>query len=102
MRKNKKKTKSHEPSPWRIFNAKLFYMRSNVPLKSGNNFTYSKPVPSVKRVVYSTCSIHEAENENVVAGALQENEMFKLVKAIPSWERRGLSSFEERKWSFIQ
>lgn len=56
--------------------------------------------PNVDRIVYSTCSKHQMENEDVVALALKEtNEVteedgkkWKLVspKALMHWKRRGL------------
>jgi len=50
--------------------------------------------PAVKRVVYSTCSIYQEENENVVRLALSFNPSMKLINAIPSWKRRGLPVFD--------
>jgi putative methyltransferase len=56
--------------------------------------------PNVERIVYSTCSIHKEENEDVVAVALQEsNAMINdkslhwnlvLPISLSSWHRRGL------------
>ncbi|CAH0485631.1 unnamed protein product [Peronospora farinosa] len=52
--------------------------------------------PQVERVVYSTCSIFQKENEEVVAAALQSDENvhaarpFVLKPALKSWPRRGL------------
>lgn len=55
-------------------------------------------VPRVRRIVYSTCSIHAIENEYVVYEALRSEEAsrrsFKLAppgEVLPSWHRRGLS-----------
>jgi 25S rRNA (cytosine2278-C5)-methyltransferase len=55
------------------------------------------PVPSVKRIVYSTCSVHAIENERVVKEALKTDEClagrFRLAPqnmVLPSWPRRGL------------
>ncbi|CAK8680322.1 28S rRNA (cytosine-C(5))-methyltransferase-like [Clavelina lepadiformis] len=45
--------------------------------------------PQVERVAYSTCSIHDIENEDVVKQALANNSKFKLVKCLPTWTRRG-------------
>lgn len=56
--------------------------------------------PNVERIVYSTCSIHKDENEDVVAVALKESNSiihdkslhWKIVSPISlsSWNRRGL------------
>lgn len=53
--------------------------------------------PSVKRIVYSTCSIHPTENERVVSRALKTDEAkmngFRLAprsQMLPSWHRRGI------------
>jgi len=55
--------------------------------------------PKVDRIVYSTCSVHQRENEDVVASALKESndemedkdKMWKLAspKALLHWKRRG-------------
>ncbi|OQR90004.1 hypothetical protein THRCLA_09470 [Thraustotheca clavata] len=50
--------------------------------------------PNVNRIAYSTCSIFEKENEEVVIAALRASEEagtpFHLVKALPTWPRRGI------------
>ncbi|KAI0701330.1 S-adenosyl-L-methionine-dependent methyltransferase [Cytidiella melzeri] len=53
--------------------------------------------PSVRRIVYSTCSVHATENERVVRDALKTEEClagrFTLAPrtmVLPSWPRRGL------------
>ncbi|KAF9266542.1 S-adenosyl-L-methionine-dependent methyltransferase [Marasmius fiardii PR-910] len=53
--------------------------------------------PNVKKIVYSTCSVHAIENEHVVAEALKSDEAkngnFKLAtpdEVLPQWPRRGL------------
>jgi putative methyltransferase len=46
--------------------------------------------PSVKRVVYSTCSIHPAENEEVVKAVLRENAEWRTVACFADWQRRGI------------
>lgn len=47
-------------------------------------------LPNVKRLVYSTCSIYEEENEGVIAEVLHSvGDRFQLVKAMPSWKHRG-------------
>jgi putative methyltransferase len=46
--------------------------------------------PKVLRVAYSTCSIHQEENEDVVAQALAKSEgKWQLIPAVPEWPRRG-------------
>jgi putative methyltransferase len=59
-------------------------------------------VPKVKKVVYSTCSIHEIENERVVQKALFQHPDFELINIMDDWPRRGLSSpnFPEGKKAF--
>ena len=54
-------------------------------------------VPSVQRIVYSTCSVHAIENEHVVRQALKTEEAtsvgFRLARrnqVLPGWHRRGL------------
>uniref|UniRef100_A0A182MX80 SAM-dependent MTase RsmB/NOP-type domain-containing protein n=1 Tax=Anopheles culicifacies TaxID=139723 RepID=A0A182MX80_9DIPT len=37
--------------------------------------------PNVRRIVYSTCSVHEVENEGVVQGILRHNGHFRLLDA---------------------
>ncbi|KAM9786183.1 28S rRNA (cytosine-C(5))-methyltransferase [Neosynchiropus ocellatus] len=46
--------------------------------------------PGVQRLVYSTCSIHREENEDVVAACLKQNLHFRLVHLLPVWPERGL------------
>lgn len=52
--------------------------------------------PSVTKIVYSTCSIHAIENEEVVCAALESDEakqgQFVLAprdSVLPTWPRRG-------------
>jgi hypothetical protein len=49
--------------------------------------------PALQRLVYSTCSVHQRENEDVVAAVLPHAQQlgFKLVTALPAWHRRGLA-----------
>lgn len=54
--------------------------------------------PRAKRVVYSTCSVHEEENEMVVAKVLNSNPNFALAPAMPEWPHRGLDSYAECKF----
>ena len=53
---------------------------------------HSLQLPALKRLVYSTCSIHEQENEAVIAAVLPEAKRlgFRLVDPFPSWHRRGV------------
>ncbi|XP_070766912.1 28S rRNA (cytosine-C(5))-methyltransferase [Enoplosus armatus] len=46
--------------------------------------------PRLKRLVYSTCSVHSQENEEVVAACLQQNPGFRLVPLLAQWPERGL------------
>jgi len=53
--------------------------------------------PSVRKIVYSTCSIHAIENEHVVREALKcveaQTANFRLASqqdVLPAWPRRGL------------
>ncbi|NXI64255.1 NSUN5 methyltransferase, partial [Anseranas semipalmata] len=50
--------------------------------------------PAVQRLAYSTCSVHQEENEDVVHAVLQEwGSVFRLVNVFPSWPCRGLATF---------
>ena len=53
-------------------------------------------LPSLQRLVYSTCSVHQQENEDVVKAVLPEAEKlgFKLRHTLPAWSRRGLPVFQ--------
>ncbi|XP_067946485.1 28S rRNA (cytosine-C(5))-methyltransferase-like [Watersipora subatra] len=52
--------------------------------------------PRVKKVVYSTCSAHSKENEQVVRDVLTQMEgRFTLEEALPSWSHRGETLDEE-------
>lgn len=50
--------------------------------------------PKLKKLVYSTCSIHEEENEIVVEEVLKDNKQFQLEKVFPEYESRGLSKYK--------
>ncbi|XP_076876393.1 28S rRNA (cytosine-C(5))-methyltransferase [Brachyhypopomus gauderio] len=45
--------------------------------------------PAIQRLVYSTCSVHAQENEEVVSACLQQNSGFRLVHLLPQWPERG-------------
>ncbi|KAG5030843.1 hypothetical protein JHK82_014447 [Glycine max] len=52
--------------------------------------------PAVERIVYSTCSINQIENEDVIKSVLPiaESNGFQLAKPFPEWQCRGLPVFE--------
>eukprot|EP01091_Cochliopodium_minus_P009443 TRINITY_DN2323_c1_g1_i2.p1 TRINITY_DN2323_c1_g1~~TRINITY_DN2323_c1_g1_i2.p1 ORF type:complete len:525 (-),score=151.30 TRINITY_DN2323_c1_g1_i2:408-1982(-) len=49
--------------------------------------------PSVKKITYSTCSVHNLENELVVQQALNSQKenprKFELINILPTWTNRG-------------
>lgn len=49
-------------------------------------------VPEVERIVYSTCSINQIENEDIIKYVLHiaESYGFQLAKSFPKWECSGL------------
>eukprot|EP00069_Balaena_mysticetus_P008543 bmy_19535T0 len=50
--------------------------------------------PALRRLVYSTCSLYQEENEDVVRAALQRSPAaFRLAPVLPSWPHRGLGTF---------
>ncbi|KAI6218302.1 putative methyltransferase NSUN5 [Aphelenchoides besseyi] len=54
-------------------------------------------MPKLQRLVYSTCSIHDAENENVVAEVMSEDwisERFELINPLPYWKHNGNGEYE--------
>ncbi|XP_034027602.1 probable 28S rRNA (cytosine-C(5))-methyltransferase [Thalassophryne amazonica] len=51
---------------------------------------HSLRFPRLKRLVYSTCSIHSQENEEVITACLQQNPDFRLVPLLLQWPERGL------------
>ncbi|XP_047342505.1 25S rRNA (cytosine-C(5))-methyltransferase NSUN5 [Impatiens glandulifera] len=52
--------------------------------------------PGAERVVYSTCSIHQIENEDVISSLLPlaVSHGFQLATVFPQWPRRGLPVVE--------
>ncbi|KAL1552322.1 putative 28S rRNA (cytosine-C(5))-methyltransferase [Salvia divinorum] len=52
--------------------------------------------PAVERIAYSTCSIHQIENEDVVNSVLHlaTSRGFQLETPFPQWPRRGLPTFD--------
>ncbi|XP_028265783.1 28S rRNA (cytosine-C(5))-methyltransferase [Parambassis ranga] len=51
--------------------------------------------PRLKRLVYSTCSIHRQENEEVITACLQQNPNFRLVPLLAQWPERGLEPLSQ-------
>lgn len=51
---------------------------------------HAMSLPSARVIAYSTCSIHRAENEDVVIAVLAERQDWHLVQAVPQWPHRGL------------
>lgn len=49
--------------------------------------------PNVQRVVYSTCSLYEEENEAVVFQCLKSHPSFEVARAIPEWPKRGAPGY---------
>ncbi|CAG2162857.1 unnamed protein product [Oppiella nova] len=50
-----------------------------------------------KRIVYSTCSLHLIENENVIKSVFRESEFandYSVVHALPQWPTRGVGDYE--------
>ncbi|VDN95160.1 unnamed protein product [Brugia pahangi] len=60
-------------------------------------------LPNLKRIVYSTCSIHEEENEQVIEEVANHFNLilndeslrthFELIKAMPEWPHRGRANY---------
>ncbi|KAI5180122.1 25S rRNA (cytosine2278-C5)-methyltransferase [Nematocida sp. AWRm80] len=50
--------------------------------------------PKAEKVVYSTCSIYEEENESVVYQALKANPQFTVKKVLPAWSKRGVPGYD--------
>ncbi|XP_053223139.1 28S rRNA (cytosine-C(5))-methyltransferase [Podarcis raffonei] len=54
--------------------------------------------PALQCLVYSTCSVHQEENEDVVLDVLKQWEKeFRLVEVLPSWSQRGLATCAKAK-----
>jgi len=82
----------------------VFYKDTSKPLEELANFQLSVILhafkfPNTRRIVYSTCSINQQENEDVVMKALKgqskSGRQWTLKKIIPDWPRRGLPVFED-------
>uniref|UniRef100_A0A2I3SHR4 SAM-dependent MTase RsmB/NOP-type domain-containing protein n=1 Tax=Pan troglodytes TaxID=9598 RepID=A0A2I3SHR4_PANTR len=73
------------PSPARLHALAGFQQRA---------LCHALTFPSLQRLVYSTCSLCQEENEDMVRDALQQNPgAFRLAPALPAWPHRGLSTF---------
>ena len=59
--------------------------------------SHALQLPKLQRLVYSTCSVHEEENEGVVRAVLPQAQQlgFRLKDPFPSWTRRGLPVVED-------
>ncbi|KAJ3183163.1 putative 28S rRNA (cytosine-C(5))-methyltransferase [Gaertneriomyces sp. JEL0708] len=78
------KTASEETAMDRLTSLSTFQMKA---IRHGLSF------PSLKKLVYSTCSIHREENEDVVQSILDDPDVaenWELEKALPTWTRRGI------------
>ena len=52
---------------------------------------------NVRRIVYSTCSVHVEENERVVEKTLGTiGHMFQLERVLPQWSGRGLDECDKQ------
>lgn len=57
-------------------------------------------LPNVKRLVYSTCSVHEEENEGVISDVLSDpviSEYYCLIEPLSSWKHRGIGNYSFSK-----
>jgi len=50
-------------------------------------------LPNAKKVVYTTCSLYEEENEHVVLECLKKHPQFEVVEALPQWRKRGVPGY---------
>lgn len=51
-----------------------------------------------KKIVYSTCSIYEIENERVIENCLKKYPQFEVERISSSWNTRGISTY--KFWNF--
>ncbi|XP_014678599.1 PREDICTED: probable 28S rRNA (cytosine-C(5))-methyltransferase [Priapulus caudatus] len=80
-------TDSDKPSPERLTKLSSFQLQA---LKHALSF------PKLKRLVYSTCSIYDQENELVVQAALKEYAgRFRLASVLHEWKCRGKNLFSD-------
>lgn len=57
--------------------------------------THALSFPSVRRVAYSTCSVHAQENELVIRAALEAAPHFRLAQGtLPTWPYRGIDAVD--------
>ncbi|KAB0350304.1 hypothetical protein FD754_015161 [Muntiacus muntjak] len=77
--------KAGTPSPERLRALAAFQQRA---------LSHALTFPALQRLVYSTCSVCQEENEDVVRAALQQSPgAFRLAPVLPSWPHRGLGAF---------
>ncbi|CEF61738.1 Putative methyltransferase NSUN5 [Strongyloides ratti] len=58
---------------------------------------HAMKLPKLKRIVYSTCSIHELENECVIEEVMKDENIkskFQLINILPEWKKRGNDKYE--------
>ncbi|OIR57912.1 MAG: rRNA m(5)C methyltransferase RCM1 [Amphiamblys sp. WSBS2006] len=66
---------------------------SNMAATQKKLLLHALSFPSAEKIVYSTCSVNEEENEEVVRAVLRERKDFALARALPLWHRRGLKKY---------